>query len=65
MHNSISHEKRHLQQSVKTHHGTLKNPSIKLLEMDAIKYQRSVGSWQNVTDGYKLRIEQYEKRFTK
>lgn len=62
--NSISHEKRHLQQNVQFHHGSLKNFDRGLMELDAINYQRSVSSWNNTTSGFKIRIRNYEQKFS-
>ncbi|MDR2273506.1 MAG: RHS repeat-associated core domain-containing protein [Sphingobacterium sp.] len=61
--NAISHEKRHLLQSVKVHHGSLVNPTITNLELDAIRYQRSVKSWQNTTEKFKRGTKGYENKF--
>ena len=62
--NGISHEKRHLIQSVKVHHGSLVNPTTVNLELDAIRYQRSVKSWQNTNELFKRGIKGYENKFT-
>lgn len=61
--NAISHEKRHLQQSIQFHHGSLRNFDKSLMELDAINYQRSVGSWNNTTTGFKIRIRNYEQQY--
>ncbi|MDR6735567.1 RHS repeat domain-containing protein [Sphingobacterium sp. 2149] len=62
--NAISHEKRHLLQSVKVHHGSLVNPTRTILELDAIRYQRSTKTWQNTTEKFKRGIKGYENKFT-
>ncbi|PUV23825.1 MULTISPECIES: hypothetical protein [Sphingobacterium] len=52
-----------INKSVKVNHGSLVNPTITNLELDAIRYQRSVRSWQNTIGKFEKGTKGYENKF--
>lgn len=42
------------------HHGSLKYQTRRTLELDAIKYQRLLGTWEKTTNDFKNSIRNYE-----